>query len=80
MFSLEHLPSRPQHRVPVLSFCLQSEKLTNPAIDLESHTEQLDLDKRKITRNRKITWGYIKTVLERGASWAIVELEKIIND
>ena len=52
--SLEHLPFRPQHHVPVLSFRLQLEKLTNPAIDLESHTEQLDIDKRKITRNRKI--------------------------
>ena len=76
MSSLEHLPFRPQHHVPVLSFRLQLEKLTNPAIDLESHTEQLDIDKRKITRNRKIAWGYIKTVLERGASWATVGLQK----
>ena len=74
--SLEHLPFRPQHRVPVLSFRLQLEKLTNPAIGLESHTEQLDIDKQKITRNRKIAWGYIKTVSERGASWATVGLQK----
>ena len=33
--SLEPLPSQPHHRVPVLTFRLQSEKLTNPAIDFE---------------------------------------------
>ena len=62
----------------MLGFRLQAEKLTKPAIDLESHMEQLDIDKRKITRNRKIMGGYIKTLLERGASWATVGLQKKI--